>query len=447
MTENLIVILGSGESGTGAAVLAQAKGFRVFVSDFGAIKDEYKKILVSKHIDFEEGKHSVEIILTAAEIIKSPGIPDNAPVVLAATKAGISVISEIEFAARYTRGKLIMISGSNGKTTTTLLTWHLLKKGGIDAGLGGNMGKSFAMQLCEEDHDCWVLEISSFQLDGMFKTKAHVAILTNITPDHMDRYDHVFQNYVNSKMRIIQNQGPEDYFIYWGNDAIIKNELMSRKPAAKCIAYGEMPQPDADGAWIANQQLNIKLNQETMSMQLEELALQGRHNIYNSMASAISARVFEVRKQKIKEGLADFQNAEHRLEFVANVHGIEFINDSKATNINSTWYALETITKPIILIAGGKDKGNDYETLRPLVRQKVKMLICLGIDNTKIRNSFVDLVETVFETRSIEEAVKVAYRCGQKGDVVLLSPTCASFDLFANYEERGLLFKKAVKRL
>jgi UDP-N-acetylmuramoylalanine--D-glutamate ligase len=367
--------------------------------------------------------------------------------VQAALNIGIPVISEIEFAARYTTGKLILISGSNGKTTTTLLTYHLLKKDGFDVGLGGNVGKSFALQLCEQDHAFWVLEISSFQLDGMYKTRAHMAILTNITPDHMDRYDHDFQKYIDSKMRITQNQGSEDYFIYWANDPVIQKEINKRVFAAKCIPFDQKPLSTQDGAWIENQSINITINQDTMSMQIEELALQGRHNIHNSMAAAIGARGCEVRKVKIKEGLADFQNAEHRLEFVANVHGIEFINDSKATNVNSTWYALENYNRPVILIAGGKDKGNDYETLRPLVKQKVKLLICLGVDNSRLRASFADLVESIYETQSMEDAVRVAYQSGQKGDVVLLSPTCASFDLFTNFEERGLLFKKAVKRL
>ena len=447
MQRNLLIVVGGGESGTGAALLAQRKGFAVFVSDAGSIKQEYKDVLISNAIAFEEGGHTKEIVLTAAEIVKSPGIPDNAPLVQAALSKGIPVISEIEFASRYTSGKLILITGSNGKTTTTLLTYHLLKKDGFDVGLGGNVGKSFALQLCEHDHAYWVLEISSFQLDGMFKTRAHIAILTNITPDHMDRYDHDFQKYIDSKMRITQNQGSEDYFIYWANDPVIQQEIKKRVFAAKCIAFDQQPLPTMDGAWIENQSINIKINQDTMSMQIEELALQGRHNTYNSMAAALGARGCEVRKPKIKEGLADFQNAEHRLEFVANVHGIEFINDSKATNVNSTWYALENYNRPVILIAGGKDKGNDYETLRTLVKQKVKMLICLGVDNSRLRSAFADLVESIYETQSMEDAVRVAYQCGQKGDVVLLSPTCASFDLFTNFEERGLLFKKAVKRL
>jgi UDP-N-acetylmuramoylalanine--D-glutamate ligase len=447
MNKNLIVVLGGGESGTGAALLAQRKGFAVFLSDAASIKQVYKDILIQHAIMFEEGGHNEEIVLTAAEIIKSPGIPDSAPLVQAALNIGIPVISEIEFAARYTTGKLILISGSNGKTTTTLLTYHLLKKDGFDVGLGGNVGKSFALQLCEQDHAFWVLEISSFQLDGMYKTRAHMAILTNITPDHMDRYDHDFQKYIDSKMRITQNQRSEDYFIYWANDPVIQKEINKRVFAAKRIPFDQKPLSTQDGAWIENQSINITINQDTMSMQIEELALQGRHNIHNSMAAAIGARGCEVRKAKIKEGLADFQNAEHRLEFVANVHGIEFINDSKATNVNSTWYALENYNRPVILIAGGKDKGNDYETLRTLVKQKVKMLICLGVDNSRLRASFADLVESIYETQSMEDAVRVAYQSGQKGDVVLLSPTCASFDLFTNFEERGLLFKKAVKRL
>lgn len=441
-----IVVLGAAESGTGTAVLARAKGLGVFVSDAGVIKEKYKELLLKWDIPFEEGKHSFDIILAAKEIIKSPGIPEKAPIVAATLAKGIPVISEIEFAARYSRGKFICITGSNGKTTTTLLTHHLLVRGGLDAGVAGNVGNSFALELLHGDHDWWVLEISSFQLDGMFSFRPHIAILTNITPDHLDRYG-TFQNYTNSKMRIAQLQQEDDALIWFSGDPVIRRELERKQLKQRLIPYGEINPGSGDGAWIENEKIIIKLNNDIMSSTIENLALQGRHNVYNSMASAIAARLAEVRKMRIKESLADFQNVEHRLEFVASVHGIDFINDSKATNVNSTWYALESMTKPVIWIAGGKDKGNDYTVLGELVRQKVKAIVCLGVDNTKLKTFFKGMVQTIIETSSAEEAVRTAYRLGQKGDVVLLSPACASFDLFENFEDRGNQFKKAVKNL
>jgi UDP-N-acetylmuramoylalanine--D-glutamate ligase len=441
-----IVVLGAAESGTGAAVLAKAKGLGVFVSDAGSIKEKYKALLREWEIPFEEHKHTSDIILGADEIIKSPGIPETAPVVAAALSVGIPVISEIEFAARYSRGKFICITGSNGKTTTTLLTHHLLVKGGLDAGVAGNVGNSFALELLKCDHDWWVLEISSFQLDGMFSFRPHIAILTNITPDHLDRYG-TFEKYTASKMRIAANQQADDAFIWFADDPVIRREVERRQFTQRLIPYGETCPGSGDGAWIENEKIIIRINNDIMSSTIENLALQGRHNVYNSMASAIAARLAEVRKMRIKESLADFQNVEHRLEFVATVHGIDFINDSKATNVNSTWYALESMTKPVIWIAGGKDKGNDYTMLAELVRQKVKAIVCLGVDNTKLKTFFGNMVQTIVETTSAEEAVQAAYRLGQKGDVVLLSPACASFDLFENFEDRGNQFKKAVKNL
>lgn len=441
-----IVVLGAAESGAGAAVLAKAKGLGVFVSDAGRIKDKYKDLLRQWDIPFEENRHSSDLILGAEEIIKSPGIPESAPVVAAALEQGIPVISEIEFAARYSAGKFICITGSNGKTTTTLLTHHLLVKGGLDAGLAGNVGNSFALELLKGDHAWWVLEISSFQLDGMFRFRPHIAILTNITPDHLDRYG-TFDRYVASKMRITQNQQPGDAFIYFADDPVIQREIARRSFPQRLFPYGEKRPSQGEGAWIENNEIIININNDIMSSTIENLALQGRHNVYNSMASAIAARLAEVRKMRIKESLSDFQNVEHRLEFVATVHGIDFINDSKATNVNSTWYALESMTKPVIWIAGGKDKGNDYTMLADLVRQKVKAIVCLGVDNTKLKTFFTGMVPTIVETTSAEEAVQAAYRLGQKGDVVLLSPACASFDLFENYEDRGNQFKKAVKNL
>ncbi|MDK2908921.1 MAG: UDP-N-acetylmuramoylalanine--D-glutamate ligase [Bacteroidales bacterium] len=441
-----IVVLGAAESGTGAAVLAKAKGLGVFVSDAGVIKEKYKELLRKWDIPFEESKHSFDIVLSAKEIIKSPGIPEKAPVVAAALAKGIPVISEIEFAARFSRGRFICITGSNGKTTTTLLTHHLLVRGGLDAGVAGNVGNSFALELLNGDHAWWVLEISSFQLDGMFNFRPHIAILTNITPDHLDRYG-TFQDYTNSKMRMAHLQQEDDALIWFSGDPVIRRELERRQLQQRLIPYGEIAPGNGDGAWIENDQIIIRINNDIMSSTIENLALQGRHNVYNSMASAIAARLAEVRKMRIKESLADFQNVEHRLEFVASVHGIDFINDSKATNVNSTWYALESMTKPVIWIAGGKDKGNDYTMLGELVKQKVKAIVCLGVDNTKLKTFFSGMVQTIIETSSAEEAVQTAYSLGQKGDVVLLSPACASFDLFENFEDRGNQFKKAVKNL
>ncbi|HQQ02217.1 MAG TPA: UDP-N-acetylmuramoyl-L-alanine--D-glutamate ligase [Bacteroidales bacterium] len=441
-----IVVLGAGESGTGAAFLAKAKGYGVFVSDIGTIEPTYKSILQQNGIPFEEKHHSAEIILKAEEIIKSPGIPESIPIVIEAKRMGIPVISEIEFASRFSKGKFICITGSNGKTTTTLLTHHILKNAGIDAGLAGNVGNSFAMELVKGDHKWWVLEISSFQLDNMFKFKADIVILTNITPDHLDRYNS-FEAYVSSKMRIIQNQGKDDVFIWFSDDPVVRSEVEKRKFLQRSIPYGKKALGFNEEAWIESNKIKIKINHHIMSITIENLALQGKHNTYNSMAAAVAAKLLEVRSRKIKESLSDFKNLEHRLEFVASVHGIDFINDSKATNVNSTWYALESMKKPVIWIAGGKDKGNDFTILTDLVKQKVKAIVCLGLDNSKIHSAFGDLVDIIIDTRSAEQAVEMAYHLGQKGDVVLLSPACASFDLFKNYEERGKKFKQAVKRL
>ncbi|HNQ59735.1 MAG TPA: UDP-N-acetylmuramoyl-L-alanine--D-glutamate ligase [Bacteroidales bacterium] len=446
MNKYPIVVLGAGESGAGAASLARTEGYGVFVSDLGTIQPYYKSILQKRNIPYEENRHSPEIILYADEIIKSPGIPDNTPIVLEAKQKGIPVISEIEFAARFSNGRFICITGSNGKTTTALLTHHILSNGSIDAGLAGNVGKSFAMELLKGDHEWWVLEISSFQLDGMFKFKADIAILTNITPDHLDRYAN-FEEYTASKMRIIQNQGPTDAFIWFANDPVIWSEVDKRNLTQRIIPYGEKALGYDEECWIENNKIKIKINQYIMSITIENLALQGRHNTHNSMAAAVAAKLLDVRSRKIKESLSDFKNIEHRLEFVASVHGIDFINDSKATNVNSTWYALESMKKPVIWIAGGKDKGNDYSILIDLVKQKVKAIVCLGVDNSKIRRTFAGLVDTIVEAYSADQAVEAAYRLGQNGDVVLLSPACASFDLFENYEERGKKFKQAVKRL
>ncbi|MDO9512657.1 MAG: UDP-N-acetylmuramoyl-L-alanine--D-glutamate ligase [Bacteroidales bacterium] len=441
-----MAILGAGESGTGAAILAASKGFDVFVSDASDIKPRYRDILKKYGIAYEEGGHKVSTILSADEIIKSPGISDKTLIVQEAEKARIPVIDELEFASRYTKAKLIGISGTNGKTTTSLLTHHILKNAGLDAGLGGNVGKSFAMQLAGNDHDFWVLEISSFQLDRLYSFRANIAILTNITPDHLDRYKN-FDEYAESKFRLLRNMSEGDAFIYNADDPKTLELLGKQKKLPACFPFSTYKKLEGNGAFIQDGKLIIHTNNDPFNMTLENLALQGRHNQCNSMAAGIASRILEVRKPKIKESLSDFQNVEHRLEYVANVHGIEFINDSKATNVNSTWFALESMTKTIIWIAGGKDKENDYAPLLELVKLKVKAMICLGVDNSKLRSTFADSVDTIYETTSAEEAVALAYRLGEKGDVVLLSPACASFDLFANYEERGDKFKHAVKRL
>ena len=445
-TNKTLIVLGAAESGVGAAVLARKKGLDVFVSDKGAIKDEYKGVLQRYEIEFEEGNHSVERILAADEVVKSPGIPDKAPLIGQLHEKGVPVISEIEFAGRYTNAKMIGITGTNGKTTTTLLTHHILKKAGFNVGLAGNIGKSLAMQVAENDFDHYVLELSSFQLDGLMDFKCDIAVLTNITPDHLDRYNYELNNYVRSKFSITRNQKASDAFIYCIDDPITSAHLEYIAGQGKRYPFS-IKSKLTEGAWLDNETLNIHTNQQSFTMIIHELALQGKHNLYNSMAAGIAARVLDIRKEAIRESLSDFRNAEHRLELVTTVHGIEFINDSKATNVNSTWYALESMTRPVVLILGGVDKGNDYSTLIELAREKVKAIICLGTDNRKILKAFKDVVPQIMETKSAEEAVQLSYRLGKKGDVVLLSPACASFDLFENYEDRGRQFKKAVRAL
>lgn len=441
-----IVILGGGESGAGAAVLAKRKGYDVFVSDYGKIKDQYKNILNENKIDFEEGAHTFEKILNATEVIKSPGIPEKTEVMKKIREKQLPVISEIEFGARYTNSKFICITGSNGKTTTTLLTYHILKKAGLDVAVGGNVGKSFALQVAEKNYDYWVLELSSFQLDDMNTFKADIAILLNITPDHLDRYEYKIENYADSKFRIANNQTSTDAFIYCDEDPITLQELSKHNILSKKYPFALTPAPGRV-AFIEQQQLSINLNNNQFSMYIHDLALQGKHNAYNSMAAGIAARLLDIRKEFIRESLSDFQNVEHRLESVGVVHGIEFINDSKATNVNSTWYALESLNKPVVLILGGVDKGNDYSVLNDLVKEKVTAIICLGTDNKKIHKAFEGLVETIVDAGSADEAVALGYRLAKKDQAVLLSPACASFDLFENYEDRGQKFKRAVKAL
>ena len=440
-----IVILGAGESGVGAALLAKKQEWNVFVSDAGKIKADYKTELDNNQIEWEENTHSTDRIFQAELIVKSPGIPETTDLMRALRNKQVKIISEIEFAGYYTRGKSICVTGSNGKTTTTMLTHHILKKAGWDVGLAGNVGKSFAKQVAEGDHDWYVLELSSFQLDDMFDFKADIGILTNITPDHLDRYENQMQKYVNSKFRILNNQNHEDWFIYNYDDPIIREELSKRKLSMNLAPFS-LKEEIKVGAYAVNYQLIINIKDQ-LTMSIHELALKGKHNTQNSLAAGIAGRLVEIRKSVVRESLEDFENVEHRLEFVAKVNGIEFINDSKATNINSTWYALETMENPVVWVMGGVDKGNDYSELSNLVKDKVKAIICLGIDNQKIIKAFGHLVETIVEVGSATEAVAYAYRLAKKNETVLLSPACASFDLFENYEDRGNQFKQAVRKL
>lgn len=445
-TENRhIAILGAGESGVGAAVLAKKMGWTIFVSDFGKVKPSFALELDELGVKWEQGQHSMEEILKADLVIKSPGIPDTVPVIKAIKEKGIKVVSEIEFAGYYNKAKTICITGSNGKTTTTMLTYHILKKAGIHVGLAGNVGESFAKQVAECEFDWYVLELSSFQLDDMYEFKADIAMLLNITPDHLDRYEYKMENYTAAKFRIIQNQTEADWFIYNLDDPIITSEIEKRKPAAKQAPFS-LTKEIKVGGYATSKQLTININDQ-ITMGIHELALKGKHNTQNSLASGIASRILEIRKESVRESLTDFVNVEHRLEFVAKVHGIEFINDSKATNVNSTWFALESMENPTVWIVGGVDKGNDYSELEQLVVDKVKAIICLGKDNSKIIEAFSGKIETIVEAGSAMEAVAWGYRLAKKDETVLLSPACASFDLFENYEERGNEFKKAVKAL
>ena len=441
-----IVILGAGESGVGTAILAIKQGWDVFVSDFGSIKDKFKSALNDLNVEWEEGTHTMERILNADLVVKSPGIPNTAVSIVAIKSKGIKVVSEIEFAGYYTKAKTICITGSNGKTTTTLMTLHILKKAGINVGLAGNIGESFAKQVAREDYDWYVLELSSFQLDDMYDFKADIAVLLNITPDHLDRYEYKMENYADSKFRVIQNQTENDWFIYNYDDELIREGIKNRNIKSQLAPFSLVKEL-AQGGYVDNkQQLTINIK-EQFTMSIHDLALKGKHNTQNSLASGIASRILEIRKEVVRESLSDFVNVEHRLEFVAKVHGIEFINDSKATNVNSTWFALESMEHPTVWIVGGVDKGNDYTELLPLVRDKVKAIICLGKENSKIIEAFQNEVETIVEASSALEAVAYGYRLAKKDETVLLSPACASFDLFENYEHRGNEFKNAVRAL
>lgn len=441
-----IVILGAGESGVGAAVLAKKLGADVLVSDAGAIKPAQLAALEALGVRTEQGGHTEAELLEATEVIKSPGIPDNLPLLQRVRAAGVPIINELEYAARHTKAKLIGITGTNGKTTTTLLTYHIFKSAGLNVGLAGNVGKSFARQVAEEDFDYYVLEISSFQLDGMFATRLDVGVITNITPDHLDRYDYKFENYVASKLRIAQNMGPHQVLVYNADDPVTVQALEGASIKARKIPFS-YERVLAEGAYKHEQELIISINQETMTVPFDELSLKGRHNAYNAMAASVPARLLDIRKETIRESLSNFEQVEHRLEKVATIKGVEYVNDSKATNVNSAWYALETFMEPIVWIAGGVDKGNDYETLKDLVKERVKAIVCLGTDNRRIHEAFGDLVPVIVNTTSMEECVRMAHHLAVKGDVVLLSPACASFDLFDNYEDRGRQFKKYVKAL
>lgn len=445
LNAKIVVILGAGESGVGAAILAQAKGARVFVSDYGTVKPSFQQELGEYGLEWEQGTHSMDRILEADLIVKSPGIPEKTPVMKAIREKGIKVVSEIELAGYFTTAKKVCITGSNGKTTTTMMIHHLLTKAGMNVGLAGNVGYSFAKQVALENKEIYVLELSSFQLDDMEDFRADIAILTNITPDHLDRYEYNMQLYVNSKFRILQNQTAADYFIYNADDPVINAELEKRSIAAQLLPFS-LTKTFEKGAYVANKQLIINFNNQFI-MSIHDLALKGKHNTQNSLASGLAGRLLDIRKEVVRESLSDFVNVEHRLEFVAKVCGIEFINDSKATNVNSTWFALESMENPTVWIVGGVDKGNDYSELTALVKEKVKAIICLGKDNQKIIDAFSGVVETIVEAGSAMEAVAYGYRLAKKEETVLLSPACASFDLFENYEDRGNQFKQAVRSL
>ncbi len=441
-----MVVLGGGESGVGAAILAQKKGFEVFLSDKGKIQERYKTILINKKIEFEENQHSLQKILEADEVVKSPGIPDTIPMIQKIQSKKIPVISEIELASRYTQAKIVAVTGSNGKTTTASLIYHIIKQEKRNVGLAGNIGKSFAWQVAENDFEFYVLELSSFQLDGIINFKPNIAILLNITPDHLDRYDYKMKNYVDSKFRITLNQTKDDFFIYPQDDPEIKKEITTRNIQSEKIPFS-LEESMKPGAYVIKNEIIINTTDDIITMKIEDLALQGKHNLFNSMAAGIATKLLNIRKESLKNSLSNFEAVEHRLEKVLTIHGIHFINDSKATNVNATYYALDSMETPAIWIVGGTDKGNDYTEIINLVKSKVKAIVCLGKDNTKLLETFDGLTSYLLETNSMQDAVQFAYALGEKGDSVLLSPACASFDLFQNYEDRGNQFKEQVRKL
>lgn len=446
MKKQRIAILGGGESGVGTAILAQQKGYEVFVSDFGKIKETYKEVLTHFELDWEEGGHSEAKILNADLVMKSPGIPEKAPIVQALLAEGIPVISEIEFAAKYTDAVLVGITGSNGKTTTTMLTGHILQEGGLKVGIAGNIGDSFAKMVSQQEIETYVLEISSFQLDGIIEFAPHIAVLTNITPDHLDRYDYDFEKYIASKFRIAMNQTQEDYLIYDADDPVIVDWLEKHPVRSKLLPFSLHRQFE-NGAFLDKNELIVQIDNDRFNMTTKDLALHGQHNTKNAMAAATVAKLLSIRKATIRESLEGFQGVEHRLEQVLKINNVQYINDSKATNVNATFYALDSVSAPTVWIVGGVDKGNDYRDLYPLVNEKVKAIICLGVDNAKLMSHFSKMVDIIVETPSMSEAVKIAYKIAERGDNVLLSPACASFDLFENYEDRGRQFKNAVRDL
>ena len=443
-----LVVLGGGESGVGTAILGKKKGYDVFVSDYGKIKENYKEVLINNGIAWEEEKHTEALILNADVVMKSPGIPEKkSPIVIKLIEKGIPVISEIEFAAPFTKAITIGITGSNGKTTTTMLTYHLLKSAGLNVGLGGNIGKSFAWQVAEDTYDSYVLELSSFQLDGIINYKPHIAIITNISPDHLDRYDYKYENYIASKFRITMNQTEEDFLIYDDDDEAIAEWLKNNKTKAQLIPFS-LTKTFEMGAFIKEKTMEVNIiNEEEFTMETETMALEGKHNMKNAMAATSVAKLMKIRNATIRESLSNFQGVEHRLEKVLKIQNVQYINDSKATNVNATFFALDSMNTPTVWIVGGVDKGNDYNELMSLVREKVKAIICLGVDNKKIIDVFGNVVDIMIEVNTMEDAVKMAQRLSEKGDTVLLSPACASFDLFENYEDRGNQFKQAVKHL
>ena len=441
-----VVVLGGGESGVGSAVLAKVKGFDVFLSDMGKISEKYVEMLNEWEIPFEQGGHTDELILNADEVIKSPGIPSTAAMVQKIEEKGIGVISEIEFAGRYDSAKKVCITGSNGKTTTTSLIYHLLKQAGLNVGLGGNIGKSYAYQVATESYDIYVLELSSFQLDNVYDFKADIAVITNITPDHLDRYNYNMENYVKAKFRITRNMDKDDCFIFCSDDEITINHLNKIVVKAQQLPFTQKGEV-AQGAFIKDEKIVVRYKEQECDMFIQELALGGKHNLYNSMAAAIAAKAMDIDNEAIREGFATFQPVEHRLEKVLSIKDVLYINDSKATNVDAAWYALECQTRPVVWIVGGTDKGNDYSSLVPLAQEKVKAIICMGLDNQKIHDAFKDVVPCMYDVTSAQDAVQTAHKIAQEGDVVLLSPCCASFDLFKNYEDRGRQFKEAVRNL
>lgn len=446
MNKEILVVLGGGESGVGAAILGKDKGMEVFLSDMGKLKPEYRDMLIAEGIDFEEGQHSEEKILRATVAVKSPGIPPTAPMVQALAERGVPILSEIEFAGRYTDAKMVCITGSNGKTTTTMLTYHILKEAGLDVGLAGNVGKSLALQVSRDPHAVYVLELSSFQLENMYDFKANIAVILNITPDHMDRYEYKMENYVNAKFRILQNQTPEDFFIYWQDDPVVKEQIRNVQIEAMQIPFSEHLE-EGSKAYVQDGIVKFTTPEEVWEIPRDRLALSGLHNLYNSMAAGLSASLLNIKNETIRHALSDFEAVEHRLEYVDTIGGVRYINDSKATNVNSTWYALESMTTPTVLILGGKDKGNDYSEIESLVKSKVKGIVCMGVDNKKLLDFFGKTGIQIVDTHSIEDAVKAAASMAQEGETVLLSPCCASFDLFKSYEDRGRQFKDMVKKL